>query len=188
MTDPAAQLATNLHLAAAQRRAVLLWFASQGCACCTRIDAQVLPDPQIADLLDRAFVVQRCPLDGGARPLARRYGVIWTPTLLVLDRHGALHHRIVGALDAPQADAELRLGLALAWLAGGRIAEAAAALQRLVADEAIGTEAAYWLGVAQLRHGTDAAAWQHLNHRHPGSRWARRTGDPRSSTGQQEPH
>jgi hypothetical protein len=188
MTDPAAQLATNLHLAAARRHAVLLWFASQGCACCTQIDAQVLPDPQVADLLDRAFIVQRCLLDGSARPLARRYGVIWTPTLLVLDRHGALHHRIVGALDATRAGAELRLGLALTWLAGGRTAEAAATLRRLAIDDVIGAEATYWLGVAQLRLGTDAAAWQHLNREHPGSRWARRTGDPRSSTGQQEPH
>ncbi len=187
MTDPAALLATNLHLAAVQRRAVLLWFASPGCACCSRLDVHVLPDPVVANLLDRAFIVQRCPLDASARPLARRYGVIWTPTLLVLDRHGALHHRIVGALDATRADTELRLGLALVWLAGGRLAEATAALQALVADDAVGAEAGYWLGVAQLRLGHDAAAWQHLNHQHPGSRWAQRTGDPRHSTGQQEP-
>lgn len=88
----------------------------------------------------------------------RRFGAIWTPTVLVLDSEGVERWRIEGYLPRPEFHAQLAL-------ARGRIAAThkrwkdAEALYQEVLDEHAGTtavpEAIYWHGVSQYQQSHD---------------------------------
>ncbi len=90
-----------------------------------------------------------------------RFGVSWTPTILLLDPSAKERHRIEGFLDAREFLAQLTLGLghvafgrkdweqAGQWY--GRV------LERFAATDAA-PEAQYWRGVARYKATNDPAA------------------------------
>lgn len=85
----------------------LLQFSSEYCPPC-RATARVLDD------LAHAHGVSHVELDVAERPeLAARFGILQTPTTLVLDRTGRVRARIGGAVRREQLAAELdRLSVA----------------------------------------------------------------------------
>jgi TolA-binding protein len=90
-----------------------------------------------------------------------RYGVQWTPTILVIDSSGNERHRVEGFLPADDLLAQLALGLAHSAFARQQFAEAERRFRQVVerfprSDAA--PEALYWAGVARYKATNDAAA------------------------------
>ena len=80
--------------AAAEGKRVLLMFEQRGCIYCTRMHENVYPDPEITRMLSEDYMVIQINLFGNVpitdfdgttmdeRDMARRWGVVFTPTLV----------------------------------------------------------------------------------------------------------
>jgi thioredoxin-related protein len=111
--------------------------------------------------------------------LGSRYGVRWTPTILIVDGEGSEHRRIEGFLPADQFMGQLALGVAHEtfnrkdYPAAERLFNAV--LNRFPQTEA-GPEAMYWAGVSRFERNKEAAALTStavsLKERYPASLWA----------------
>lgn len=110
----------------------------------------------------------------------RAHRVIWTPTIVVMDRRGIGHYQSPGYLPPEPFLAMLRIGLARAQLAWARYDEAAEHLERVTGDYAspLAPEALYWLGAARFlqsrRRAPMMGAWNRLREGYPESIWAAR--------------
>jgi thiol-disulfide isomerase/thioredoxin len=99
VTQPDAALLSGVDLAAG---ATLVQFSSEYCAPC-RSTARVLHE-----LADARPELAHVELDVAVRPeLAARFGILQTPTTLVLDREGRVRARIGGAVRRDTLVAEL---------------------------------------------------------------------------------
>lgn len=115
------------------------------------------------------------------RRFAQRFGVQWTPTLLVIDPEGTERHRIEGFLPADDLIAQLLLGLGHSALARERWEEAERRFREVV-DRFPGSEGApealYWAGVARYKGKGDAAALaetgREFTKRYQTSSWAKK--------------
>lgn len=90
-----------------------------------------------------------------------RFGVQWTPTLLVLDSGGVERHRWEGYLPKDDFLAHLELGLAKIAFAHKRFADAEERFRRIVTKypaSAAAPEALYWAGVAKYKATDNPAA------------------------------
>ncbi len=84
----------DLEDAQAQGKRLLLMFEQRGCIYCTRMHENVYPDPEITRMLSEDFMVIQINLFGNVpitdfdgttmdeRDMARRWGVVFTPTLI----------------------------------------------------------------------------------------------------------
>jgi hypothetical protein len=92
---------------------------------------------------------------------SQRYGVQWTPAVLVVDPSGTERHRIEGFLPVDDFLAQLSLGLGQSAFARQQYAEAERYFREVVSRHG-GTEAApealYWAGVARYKASNDASA------------------------------
>jgi hypothetical protein len=124
----------------------------------------VYPDPRVASLVAESFVPIRVHVreqKDEYQRLASRYGVQWTPSVLVLDPDGEERHRIEGFLPADDFIPHLLLGAGRVALARGQFADAEQVFRGLVErhpDSDAAAEGLYWAGVARYRATSDAAA------------------------------
>jgi len=91
----------------------------------------------------------------------QRFGVQWTPTVLLLDGEGAERHRIEGFLPAPDFTAQLLLGLGHAAFAAQDWKEAQRRFAEVVEkfpETESAAEAQYWKGVARYKATNDPSA------------------------------
>jgi thioredoxin-related protein len=115
------------------------------------------------------------------RQLSERYGVQWTPTILLVDPDGTERHRIEGFLPVDDFLSQLALGEAHAAFKRNDY-QTAERLFREVADRFNQTdasaEALYWAGVSKYRAANDpgalAAAAALLRERYPSSTWTKK--------------
>ncbi len=111
-----------------------------------------------------------------------RFGVQWTPTLLVMDADATERHRMEGFLPVPDFLAQIDLGLARAPFGAGKMEEAARDFAG-VAEAHVGTDAApeaiYWSAVAAYKASGKpdslAAAARRLKEQYPRSDWAKKS-------------
>jgi len=92
---------------------------------------------------------------------SERYGVQWTPTILVIDPSGTERHRIEGFLPAEDLLAQLTLGLGHSAFARQQFGEAERRLREVVErfpDTEAAPEALYWAGVALYKATNDPSA------------------------------
>jgi len=90
-----------------------------------------------------------------------RYGVQWTPTILIVDPSGAERHRIEGFLPVDEFLGQFALGLGRSAFARQQFGEAERRLREVVErfpDTAAAPEALYWAGVSRYKATNDAAA------------------------------
>lgn len=113
--------------------------------------------------------------------LGGRYGVQWTPTILILDPSGTERHRIEGFLPAEDFLAQLALGLAHAAFARGAFDDAGRRFREVVErypDSEAAAEALYWAGVSRYKATGDAAALadtaRQFGARYTGTSWAKK--------------
>ncbi len=90
-----------------------------------------------------------------------RFGVLWTPTVLILDSEGRERHRIEGFLPTEDFLAQLHLGLGQVAMSAKRFTDAErqfyGVVQELPNTDAA-PEAQYWAGVSKYKASNDPAA------------------------------
>ena len=97
-----------------------------------------------------------------------RFGVLWTPTVLIFDADGAERHRIEGYLPNFEFRAQLELGLARVTFMHKQWANAERRYSEIVRnypDSATAPEALYWQGVSHYKGTNDHAALGELAQR-----------------------
>ncbi|PZX38943.1 thioredoxin-related protein [Roseinatronobacter thiooxidans] len=89
----------DLEDAQAEGKRLLLMFEQRGCIYCTRMHENVYPDPEITRMLTEDFMVVQINLFGNVpitdfdgttldeRDMARRWGVVFTPTMIFAPEH-----------------------------------------------------------------------------------------------------
>jgi len=109
MRDTFKDLGEDLEEANAEGKRLLLMFEQRGCIYCTKMHAEVFPDPEVAKTIaDNYFVVQLnlhgdievTDFDGetlSEKQMARKWGILFTPTLMFLPEE------VESELTAPQA-------------------------------------------------------------------------------------
>jgi hypothetical protein len=139
-------------------------------------------DERVRAADEQRYVPPSLDLFRDPREWLRPFGVIWTPTVLFLDRRGAVHYQSPDFLPPELFLDLLDLGeghVALHW---ARFAEALQLFERVALREPVSAwapEAHYWWGVAvylATRSRTELdRVWARLRERFPGSIWAART-------------
>ncbi|HEY9857187.1 MAG TPA: hypothetical protein V6D05_15690 [Stenomitos sp.] len=121
--------------------------------------------------------------------MARRYSILWTPTLVFVHFRGPTLRETVGFLPPRELLGELRLARGLFEMRSARYAEAESLFARTVTDlpeTAAAPEALFWQGTTHYFRGDKDRMWQvwrHLAAAYPSSTWALRTTlDPGSVT------
>jgi len=109
-----------------------------------------------------------------------RFGVPWTPTLVVFDPQGRETYRFEGFLPAEDFLAQLKLGLARVALSSQDYTGAQHAFEDVVENHgktAAAPEALYWSGVARYKTGDKGALKEtasQFKERYHESEWAKK--------------
>ena len=97
MRDTFKDLREDLDEANAEGKRLVLFFEQRGCIYCTKMHTDVFPDPDITKMIeDNYFVVQLnlhgdievVDFDGETLPekdMARKWGILFTPTIMFID-------------------------------------------------------------------------------------------------------
>ena len=111
----------------------------------------------------------------------KRFGVQWTPTLIVMDSEGKERYQSDGYLPAEDLIAQLRLGLAKSAFARGQWDDADRRfleITRLHKDSEVAPEAVYWAGVSLYKRTSDHHALgetaKQLRSGYPNSIWTKK--------------
>ncbi len=137
------------------------------------------PTPEVTALIDEQFVPVRIHIKEQPR-MWHRFGIRWTPTVMVLSPEGTEVRRVEGFLPADELRGQLMLGLGYAaankkdWATAERwFAEAADAR-----GTDAGPEGLYWRGVARYSatHDAKELAETHraFTQRYQDTSWAKR--------------
>lgn len=90
-----------------------------------------------------------------------RFGVQWTPTVLLMDSGGVERHRIEGFLPASDFGGQLLLGLGHAAFAAKSWSDAQRRFSEVLEkfpDSDAAPEALYWKGAARYKETNDGSA------------------------------
>lgn len=114
--------------------------------------------------------------------LMEQFNIKWTPTLIIHDKHGKEHHRILGYVPIDDLLAHLGLGRAKVWFDTEHFNDAIQALNSVIEmypAAGAAPEAVFYLGVAEYKKYHDASglrrAYDTLTAKYPQSEWARRS-------------
>jgi hypothetical protein len=141
--------------------------------------AVTYPTEGIGSFIDLNFLPVQ--VETSNKELAERYGVSWTPTLLVLDAEGKEHYRVVGYVP-PEEFIPLFMVAKARWCMDTEQFAAA----RAILEEMLGrcphpraaAEAIYFLAVSRYKMSQDPkplrAAYDELKAKYPNSEWVRR--------------
>jgi len=110
-----------------------------------------------------------------------RFGVQWTPTVIVAEPDGTERYRFEGYLPPEDFVAHLSIGLAKAAFARGDWKQAEQGFRTVLdrhPDSELAPEALYWAGVSRYKATNDAAALQEtataFQSRYTNSSWAKK--------------
>ncbi len=145
---------------------------------------QVYPDERVERFVIENFVPARVSVREQQetwKRLSERYGLHWTPTILILDPSGVERHRIEGFLPADEFVAQLLLGLGKSAFERQHFGEAERRFREVVErfpNTEAAPEAAYWAGVARYKATNDASALaqtaEEFTRRYQDSVWAKK--------------
>lgn len=139
------------------------------------------PTPRVAELIEGTFIPVRFHIK--TRPDTwKRFGIRWTPTILILAADGKEQYRIEGFLPVDDFLAQLHLGLGY-WAVNRKDWAAAEREFREVEQSFPETDAApealYWEGVARYSATHDGAELRKLAEqfrtRYSDTSWAKRS-------------
>lgn len=117
------------------------------------------PELRVTEFVSQHFIPVRLHVKTHPEAMGR-FGVDWTPTVMLLDSNGQERHRIEGFLPADDFLAQLELGLGHLYFKTGRFADAEKQFRGVVdklPDTTSAAEAQYWSGVSKYKGG-DASA------------------------------
>jgi hypothetical protein len=140
----------------------------------------VYPDTRVASYITQNFIPVKIHIKE-QHAAFDRFGVQWTPTLLILDPQGRERYRFEGYLPPEDFLAQLHLGLARAAFANQQWNEAKRRYRQIVEQypkTETAAEALYWAVVARYKASGDAAALKETAHqfqsRYTSSAWAKK--------------
>jgi hypothetical protein len=141
--------------------------------------AVTYPNEKVVDFIERHVVPIQVLFD--SQPLATKFNIQWTPTVITLDEEGKEHHRTIGFLSPEEFTPSLMLGVAKCHFDRGKFGEAAAMIEEILKDypkSEAAPEAVYIRGVA-LYKSTHSAEhlkeiYKRLQSEYPSSEWAKR--------------
>ncbi len=117
--------------------------------------------------------------DAGQRLAFRRFGALWTPTIIILNSDGEERFRIEGWLPTREFHAQLHLALARIVAMRKRWADAEPLYARIVeefGDTVAAPEALYWRGVAGYQGRRDHTSIDRMaaemKEKYPAGEWA----------------
>ena len=139
------------------------------------------PEARVSEFVSSNFDAVRLHVKSNAEAM-ERFGVNWTPTVLILDSNGTERHRIEGFLEADDFLAQLRLGAAHVAFADKRFDESEKQYRAIVDEQPksdAAAEALYWTGVSKYKGSGDAAALgataKAFKERYTDSSWAKKS-------------
>lgn len=110
-----------------------------------------------------------------------RFGVQWTPTVIVADSNGTERYRFEGYLPPDDFAGEIELGLAKSAFANSDFGKAERIYREIVErfpQSAAAPEAQYWAGVSKYKATNDAGALKEtaaaFQSRYADSQWAKK--------------
>lgn len=138
------------------------------------------PDPRVADFVTRELVADRAHVKEQPT-MWHRFGVRWTPTVLVLDPDGREVRRIEGFLPADELLGQLELALGYLAVNRKRWADAERHFEAAVRDwpdTDAGPEGQYWAGVARYSASHEGGELKQVarafRERYADTSWAKR--------------
>jgi TolA-binding protein len=144
----------------------------------------VYPDPRVVEFVSERFVPVRVHIRENQdeyKRLGGRYGVQWTPTILILDDEGVERHRVEGFLPVDDFLSQLAFGVARAAFQRQQYAEAERLFREVVeryGQTDAAPEALYWAGVSTYRATSDPSALKAtgkaFSEQYPDSIWAKK--------------
>jgi hypothetical protein len=139
------------------------------------------PDLYVATILNEYFIPVQVNV-AGAKDLLKKFMVIWTPNLNILDADANLIYHTEGFLPPSEYAAMLMVAMAHFHLRKKRYKEALSFYQEVWDKQPHSTfapEALYYVGVSRYMdsHQVDALveSWKMLQKGYPGSTWAVRS-------------
>ena len=118
------------------------------------------PDPRISDFITQNFIPVKNHIKENPEGF-QRFGVQWTPTVVIDDPQGIERYRFEGYLPAEEFLPQVEFGLAKTAFATGDFKRAESLFRKIVDEHPnadIAPEALYWAGVSKYKGSGDAAA------------------------------
>lgn len=138
------------------------------------------PNPNVCFSVEKDFIPLQIDFNQN-KALVKRFGVKWTPTVLILDEDGSEHHRFIGFLPPENFIAQIILGKGKVEFNLDHFEEAIQTFQeslvRYPKTEAA-PEAQYLLGVTKYKASHDPKelklGLEHLQRDYPNSEWTQK--------------
>ncbi len=141
--------------------------------------AVTYPNDKVVEFIEKYMVPIQVLFD--SQPLAPKFNIQWTPTVITLDEEGKEHHRTVGFLSAEEFIPSLMLGVAKSHFDREKFSKAISILEELLKEyprSDAAPEAVYVRGVSQYKstHKADPLkeAYKRLQAEYPSSEWTKR--------------
>jgi thioredoxin-related protein len=141
--------------------------------------AVTYPNERVVEFIEKHMVPIQVLSD--SQPLAAKFNIQWTPTVITLDEEGKEHHRTVGFLSPEEFIPSLMLGVTKCHFDRGKFSEAIKMTEEILKNypkSDAAPEAVYVGGVALYKstHRADSLkeAYKKLQTEYPSSEWAKR--------------
>ena len=138
------------------------------------------PDVRVLQFIRETFIPVKIHVKENQAGF-QRFGVQWTPTIIIADSNGTERYRFEGYLPVDEFLPQLELGLGKAAFANGDWSTAEGRFRKIVeqfpkSDTA--SEALYWAGVSKYKASGDAASLREtanaFQSRYRESSWAKK--------------
>ena len=146
------------------------------------MDTVTYPEAKVSGLISQHFIPVKCHV-GENKTLPQRFNVHWTPTLVVLDAQGTVHHSLTGFTPPEELAAQLEFAQAKAAFNKGDFQASLSGFNGVVEKypkSPIAPEALYWSAVSEYKRTGSRDAlmngWKRLLKEYPDSDWAKRVG------------
>ena len=144
------------------------------------MDAVTYPETKVINFLSKNFIPVRCHV-GENKTLPERFNVHWTPTLVVANAQGTIHHSITSFMPPDELVSQLEFALAKASFDKGDYQASFQGFNSVVEKypkNIIAPEALYWSAVSEykLKHSSEALmnGWKRLMKEYPDSDWTKK--------------
>lgn len=155
-------------------------FYSNLCIGCQQLAATTYLDSNVCFYVENHFIPLQVDFNKN-KALVKRFGVKWTPAIVILDADGDEHYRFIGFLKPEDFAGQIMLGRGKAEFNLDHLEQAVQCLQEILVrypktDAA--PEAQYWLGVSKYKASHDPdelkLGFEVLQRDYPQSEWTKK--------------
>jgi len=162
------------------KKLILMDFYNNLCIGCQQLAAVTYPDANVCFSVENYFIPLQVDFNKN-KALVKRFGIKWTPTIVILDADGDEHHRFIGFLPPEDFIAQIILGKGKAEFNLDYLEKAIQCFQEILVrypktDAA--PEAQYFLGVSKYKASHDPKelklGLETLQRDYPQSEWTKK--------------